>query len=208
LARAIDKDKVMHAHRKGENRIVLLDDVDVAVAVEQAVDGVRVPVPHIVRAANRKSAAQISQEIGGAVVQDVPYALARRMLPLWLFVPGFIRRLAWSRWLADPHRRKRLTGTTFVSSIGGFGRGTAFAIPQAQNYTLGLLVAGIVRKPGLVRSAGEERIEAREFVSLTLSIDHDIVEGAPAARFTSRLKKLVEGASVLGDSARGASGGP
>ena len=64
-----------------------------------------------------------------------------------------------------------------------------------------------MRKPGLVGSPGEERIEAREFVSLTLSIDHDIVEGAPAARFASRLKRLIEGASVLGESARGASGG-
>jgi pyruvate/2-oxoglutarate dehydrogenase complex dihydrolipoamide acyltransferase (E2) component len=207
LARAIDQEKVMHAHRKGKDRLVLFDDVDVAVAVEQTVDGVRVPVPHIVRAANRKSAAQISHEISTAAAQDVPYVFARRMLPLWLRVPGLIRRVVWSRWLADPHRRKRLTGTTFVSSVGGFGRGTAFGIPQAQNYTLGLLVAGIVRKPGLVGSAGEERIEPREFVSLTLSIDHDIVEGAPAARFAGRLKRLIEDASVLGESAGRASGG-
>jgi pyruvate/2-oxoglutarate dehydrogenase complex dihydrolipoamide acyltransferase (E2) component len=208
LARAIDEDKVMHGHRKGRDKLILYDDVDVAVAVERTVDGARVPVPYVIRAANRKSASQISREINDAAAKDVPYAFARRMLPLWLIVPRLIRRVVWSRYLADSHRRKRLTGTTFVSSVGGFGRGTAFGIPQAQNYTLGMTVAGIVRKPGLVGRSGEERIEAREFVSLTLSIDHDIVEGAPAARFTSRLKKLIEGASVLGESARGASDGP
>jgi pyruvate/2-oxoglutarate dehydrogenase complex dihydrolipoamide acyltransferase (E2) component len=36
------------------------------------------------------------------------------------------------------------------------------------------------------------RIEIREFLCLTLSFDHDIIDGAPAARFTSRLKALIE----------------
>ncbi len=125
-------------------------------------------------------------------------------------MPGLIRRVALSRWLADPRRRKRVTGTTFVSAVGMFGYGTAWGIPQAQNYTLGLTVGGIARKPGLVRTADGERIEPREFVSLTLSFDHDIVEGAPAARFTNRLKELIEGASVLLTPELGASqpGGP
>ncbi len=29
-------------------------------------------------------------------------------------------------------------------------------------------------------------------MSVTLSFDHDIIDGAPAARFIQRLKKLVE----------------
>jgi hypothetical protein len=178
--------------------------------VERTVEGAKIPVPHIVRAANRKSPVEISREIRDATATGVPYALARRMLPLWLRVPGVIRRFAWSRWLADPERRKRLTGTTFVSAVGMFGHGTAWGIPQAQNYTLGLTVGGIARKPGLVRTADGERIEPREFVSLTLSFDHDIVEGAPAARFTNRLKELLEDASILAGPAPGASpsGGP
>lgn len=197
LAQAIDQDKVMHGLRKGRDRLVLFDDVDVAVAVERDIDGARVPVPVIIRAANRKSVAGISREIGSASAGTVPHPLARRMLPLWLRVPSLLRRIAWRLWLADPHRQKRLTGTTFVSAVGGFGRGAAFAIPQAQNYTLGLTVAGIVRRPGLVGERSQERVEAREFVSLTLSIDHDIVEGAPAARFARRLTELIEGATVL-----------
>jgi hypothetical protein len=201
LARAIDEDRTMHAHRQGRNKLVLFDAVDVTVVVERPVDGAKVPVPLIVRAANRKTPAAISREISGAVEEAIPYAWARRMLPIWLRVPGIVRRLALSRWLADPHRRKRLTGTTFVSAVGMFGHGTAWGIPQAQNYTLGVTVGGIARKPGLVRTADGERIEPREFVSLTLSFDHDVVEGAPAARFTNRLKELLEGGSILGPSA-------
>lgn len=203
LARAIDEDKTMHAHRRGKRELVLFDDVDVAVVVERIVESTRIPVPHIVRAANRKSPIEISREIRDATVDAVPYAFARRMLPLWLRLPAVARRFAWSRWLADPLRRKRLTGTTFVSAVGMFGRGTAWGLPQAQNYTLGLTVGGVARKPGLARTAGGERIEPREFVMLTLSFDHDIVEGAPAARFTARLKDLIEGGAVLAEPAPG-----
>ena len=198
LARAIDEDKTLHAHRKGTRELVLFDDVDVTVAVERAVDGARIPMPHIVRAANRKTATEISREVRDAAAGEVPYAIARQMLPAWLVVPGFVRRFVWSRWLADPWRRKRLTGTTFVSAVGMFGQGTAWGIPQAQNYTLGLTVGGIARKPGVVKIDGDERIEPREFLSLTLSIDHAIVEGAPAARFANRLRELIEGAGTLG----------
>ncbi|MFN2167693.1 MAG: 2-oxo acid dehydrogenase subunit E2, partial [Anaerolineae bacterium] len=33
---------------------------------------------------------------------------------------------------------------------------------------------------------------AREFLSLTMSFDHDIVDGAPAARFARRFTELLE----------------
>ena len=197
LARAIDEDRSFHAHRSGARALVLFDDVDVTVVVERTVDRAKIPVPHIVRAANRKTAAEISVEIRDSGVGELPYAWARRLLPLWMLVPAIVRRAAWSRWLADPWRRKRLTGTTFVSAVGMFGRGTAWALPQAQNYTLGVTVGGIARKPGLVKVGETERIEPREYLSLTLSFDHDVVEGAPAARFTARLKELIEGAALI-----------
>jgi pyruvate/2-oxoglutarate dehydrogenase complex dihydrolipoamide acyltransferase (E2) component len=202
LARAIDEDKTLHAHRKGKRELVLFDAVDVTVVVERTVEGAKIPVPYIVRAANRKSPAEISREISGAVGGAVPYRQARRLLPLWFLVPGVIRRVILSRLLADPRRRKRLTGTTFVSAVGMFGHGTAWGIPQAQNYTLGLTVGGIARKPGLVKVDARERIEPREFLSLTLSIDHEIVEGAPAARFTNRLKELLEDGTILAEPVR------
>ena len=32
----------------------------------------------------------------------------------------------------------------------------------------------------------------RDYLSLTLSFNHDLVDGAPAARFTEELKELIE----------------
>ena len=36
------------------------------------------------------------------------------------------------------------------------------------------------------------RIESREYLGITISSGHDIVDEAPAARFTQRLKELIE----------------
>ena len=38
----------------------------------------------------------------------------------------------------------------------------------------------------------EGRIEPRERLSLTLVFDHDVIDGAPAARFARRLVELIE----------------
>jgi pyruvate/2-oxoglutarate dehydrogenase complex dihydrolipoamide acyltransferase (E2) component len=197
LARAIDEDRLMHAQRKGRRQLVLFDEVDVAVAVEHVVEGTRIPVPHVIRAANRKSPSEITRQISSAVGDDDPYGGLRRLLPAWLLVPGPIRRLLLGLWLVDPGRRKRLTGTTFVSAVGMFGAGTAWGIPMGQNYTVGVTVGSIALKPGVVRDAGGERIEPREFLSLTITFDHDIVDGGPAARFARRLTELLEGAEIL-----------
>ena len=74
----------------------------------------------------------------------------------------------------------------------------AVAIPhviRAANRSTALTVGSITRKPGFV--AG--RIEPREYLAITASIDHDIVDGAPAARFATHLRELIEGADLLQD---------
>jgi pyruvate/2-oxoglutarate dehydrogenase complex dihydrolipoamide acyltransferase (E2) component len=55
-------------------------------------------------------------------------------------------------------------------------------------HTLALTLGGIAEKPGVV----EGRIQVREYLSVTLSFDHDLVDGAPAARFTQRFVNLIE----------------
>jgi pyruvate/2-oxoglutarate dehydrogenase complex dihydrolipoamide acyltransferase (E2) component len=75
-----------------------------------------------------------------------------------------------------------------------FGTGGGWGIP-VPNHSLQLTLGGIAEKPGVV----DQRIEIRQYMSVTVSIDHDIIDGAPAARFIQRLKELVEGADGLGD---------
>jgi len=44
------------------------------------------------------------------------------------------------------------------------------------------------------------QIAIRDSLSLTISFDHEIIDGAPAARFTQRLKELIESGYGLFDS--------
>jgi pyruvate/2-oxoglutarate dehydrogenase complex dihydrolipoamide acyltransferase (E2) component len=53
---------------------------------------------------------------------------------------------------------------------------------------VGLTVGGLTQKPGVV----DGQIAIREYLDLTISFDHDIVDGAPAARFSQKLKGLIE----------------
>ncbi len=59
-----------------------------------------------------------------------------------------------------------------------------------------MTVGGIGEKPGIV----DGHIAIRDYLSLTISFDHAVINGAPAARFTERLKELIESAYGLFDS--------
>jgi hypothetical protein len=78
-------------------------------------------------------------------------------------------------------------GTVGVTAVGIFGSGSGWGLTPA-GYIIWLIVGGIARKPSVVGG----RIEPRETLHLTVGLDHDIVDGAPAARFTRRLVELIE----------------
>ena len=58
-----------------------------------------------------------------------------------------------------------------------------------------MTVGGIGQKPGVI----DGHIAIRDYLSLTISFDHEIIDGAPAARFAERLKELIESGSGLDD---------
>ena len=57
-----------------------------------------------------------------------------------------------------------------------------------------LTLGGISERP----VATDGRVEPREILCMTISLDHDTVDGAPAARFVSRLTELIESGHGLG----------
>ncbi|MFP5282959.1 MAG: 2-oxo acid dehydrogenase subunit E2, partial [Actinomycetes bacterium] len=59
--------------------------------------------------------------------------------------------------------------------------------------TLSITVGGITTKPRYLNG----NLEPRELLDVTISFDHEIVDGAPAARFARRLTELVEQAAGL-----------
>ncbi|WP_207587568.1 2-oxo acid dehydrogenase subunit E2 [Halomontanus rarus] len=186
LARALEDHPRVQAYRDWRGRLVQFDDVDVNVIVERQRDGEHVGVPHVIRGANRRSLESIHDEIRAA--QTAPADRRQtRVASLGLRLPGPVRRLLWRLPQVSPRHWKRIAGTVAITSVGMFGTGGGWGISPT-NYTLQLTVGGIDRKPGIV----DEEVEPREFLSLTVTFDHDVVDGAPAARFVQRLKELVE----------------
>ncbi len=88
----------------------------------------------------------------------------------------------------DPTIAVSMGGTVALTSVGMFGGGHSGWGITPTPHPLGLVVGGIAWKPAVV----DGRIEPREILNLTVSFDHDIVDGAPATRFVRRLVELIE----------------
>jgi pyruvate/2-oxoglutarate dehydrogenase complex dihydrolipoamide acyltransferase (E2) component len=68
-----------------------------------------------------------------------------------------------------------------------FGDLIGWGIPigvQPLMFSLG----AITKKPRVI----EDKIQIREVLHTTILFDHDIIDGAPAARFSAKLKELIE----------------
>ena len=190
---AIGKNKYLHAYRDFLGRLVLYDEVDIATLIEVENDGKKYPVGHIIRAANKKSYHEIHTEIRTAQRnsmddQGVQQLYAFRQLP------GFIRRLIFLFIGRSPQLKKKYSGTVSLTAVGMFGNGGGWGI-GLPSHTLGITVGGIARKPGIYK----DKIEHSEYLNVTLDFDHDIVDGAPAARFAQQFSELVESGNVLNE---------
>ena len=198
LAKAVDENKYMQAYRYGSNRLILFEEVDVNTQIERDMDDHKVVMPCIIRAANTKTLRGIHKEIRQAQAPEQGLArkfkTLRRFAFLLVALPAFVRGFYWRAVRKHPRFFKRGGGTVALTSIGMFGTGAGWGIPIA-GHTLMLTLGGIAEKPGVVKG----QIAIREYLSLTLSLDHDIIDGAPAARFTQRLKELIEGGFGLLD---------
>lgn len=195
LAQAVVHDRQVQALRQGR-KLVIFDDVDVTLMVEGEDGGRKVVVNHIVRQAHLKSVRQIHDEIRAA--QAGVKETVRRLSPLTFFLslPRFVRSRIFQLIRNRAALWAGLGGTVSITAVGMFGSGRAgWGLPISPA-PLMLTVGGIAQKPAVV----DGRIEPREILCLTISLDHDIVDGAPAARFISRLTELLEtGHELNGD---------
>lgn len=191
VAQAVAGDRVVQAYRRG-GQLILFHDVDVNTQIEVEQDGQRIVKSHIFRAADTKSVAQLSAEMRRAQAAADPEASKRyRASRALASLPGVVRALPWRLVAANPFVFRRYGGTVGMSAIGMFARG-GWGIPIAPP-TLMVTVGGITRKPRFV----EGILLDREFLALTLSFDHAVVDGAPAARFANRLTGLLESTAGL-----------
>jgi len=198
LAKAVDENKSVQAYRKGRNRLFIFEDVDVNTQIERELDGQKLAIPYTVRAANRKTFREIHNEIRAAQGQDVVQAAVGMGFKAFQFLPALLFRIGlwvlWWRGRTSPQVWTKYMGTVGITAVVMFGKGVGWGIPLA-GHNLYITLGGIGEKPGVV----DGQIAIREYLSMTISFDHSIVDGAPAARFTGRLKDLIESGYGLDD---------
>ena len=200
LARAVDEDKKVQAYLKSRKQFVIFEDVDVGLMVEHKDGEKRELMGHVVRAANRKTYREIHDEIRR--VQNEP-APANRGMPSWfrsaLLLPwplsNLFKALIVRAVRRDPTILVSMGGTVAITSVGMFGGGHSGWGLTPTGTSLGLVVGSMAWKPAVV----DGRIEPREILNITVLFDHDVVDGAPATRFTRRLIELIESGCGLED---------
>jgi pyruvate/2-oxoglutarate dehydrogenase complex dihydrolipoamide acyltransferase (E2) component len=202
IAVEMAKDGRINAARYGRAKNMVLDGVDMTILVEKTVDGEPVPLPLVIRDADRKPIAEIYGELedaksrGAASAGEGRYLLGagrrERLLELFYLLPQWLRVFLFGAVLKSPLRAREMMGSAAYTTVGNAGNAAGWILPRSV-HSVCVAVGSINRKPW-VRMG---KIEIRDIMHLTVLIDHDIIDGAPAARFMSRLVRAIEGAAGL-----------
>jgi len=200
---ALSEHPDLNVIRHGRRRIAHFDDVDVSVPVEMKTAEGHFPLQVVIRRAQDKTAEEIYEEIQdakeryrseGAMGKEDRWA--RRMMRLAVRLPHAVRVWLIRRMIADAKLVKRRSGTTLITSVGKFATIPGFVTPLSSGPRATTFAVGSVVDKPTVR---EDAIVIRSILALTVVFDHDLVDGAPAARFAARLKSLIENAQELVD---------
>ncbi|MBN2274798.1 MAG: 2-oxo acid dehydrogenase subunit E2 [Bacteroidales bacterium] len=172
-------------------RLILLDDVTVSVLVERELSGETVPEPFAIKQAQLKTFHQIQDELKEARKQPGNRLGNLGDLDWFRFIPGFLLR-TFVR-IADKNIKMAIRyGKIAVTAIGMFSKEPLWFIPHGSATVL-VTVGSIGSKA--VETDGN--LVCREHLCLTVSFDHDIVDGAPAARFMNQFIETLKSGKLL-----------
>ena len=200
IAVAISEHPDLNLVRHGK-RLVRFEDVDVSVPVEVRTPEGHAPREVVVRRAQYKSAAEIYAELEAARERHESSGelgeedrWARSIMRAFRWLPAFLRVGLIRHIMRSAFRVKAQAGTTLVTSVGKFAAVPGFSFTFSTGPRAAVFVVGsVVDKPWL----HEAQLVPRSVLSLSVMVDHDLVDGAPAARFVHRLQELIESANGL-----------
>lgn len=195
LGRAIAAHPEVHGLRDWLGRVVLFDEVDATVMIEVKVEDRHFALARVLKDTNRRGVRDLSEEIRSVQASGMSSLTSgmQKGSRWFLRMPGFVRRSIFRLLLRSPRFAKRHTGTVLLTSVGMFGDGPGFGFSAPGIHNLSIVIGGIgTRAPAVQSDFGP-----REVLCLTLSANHEIVDGAPLARFVHSLKKHIETADLL-----------
>jgi pyruvate/2-oxoglutarate dehydrogenase complex dihydrolipoamide acyltransferase (E2) component len=178
------------------NKVLVFEDVDISIVVEKEVNGARVPLPYVIRKADKKTLCQIQDEIEAAKAQTVAgegdYVLGDTYsgmgMKLFVRLPQWLRLILMRLLVLNhPQRVKDMMGTVMITTAGMVGHTRGWIMPFGM-HPLCLAFGSLNEQAAVYR--GE--IQKREILHLTVLIDHDVIDGVPAARFVDDLVKKLQ----------------
>lgn len=194
VARAAARHPEVHAYRDWLGRIVVHSYVDATTLIEVGAGGAVFPLAYLIRDADIRDVADITEEIRTVKKNPTGTVEGRRLTrlaPLGGRIPG----LAWIIYqiMSRSTRMRAISGTVAISSVGMFGGGPGHGIGFPTVLSLSVLVGGRTKRP----VADGDNVVVGEVLDLTVTFDHNIVDGAPAARFVADLREMLTTAEAL-----------
>ncbi len=134
-----------------------------------------------------KPITQIAAELREYAEKEIAEVFQLALEDRYANLPWLVRRVILYLALRQPWLRLKCLGATFgLSSLGHLGI-TAVTGPCVATSTFG--VGALEARPAVY----DGKIQIRPMLTLSLSFDHRVMDGAPAARFMRQVRVLLEG---------------
>lgn len=174
------------------NRLILLDDINISVMIEREIDGTKVPEPLGIKNTGEKTVKEIQDEIRNAQ-NDAGNKIGNLTGTTWIkYIPGFLLKTFVKLANRNIKMAKRY-GKVAVTAIGMYLNSSSWFIPHGTATVL--LTIGSISNELVQQENGQ--IESKEMLHVTASFDHEIIDGAPAARFMSRFEEILKSGDLL-----------
>lgn len=189
----IKKHETSSSYLIGKNRQIIFDDINISIVVEKTINGIKVPIPLIIEKAHEVSVESITKQITEAKnieFTDKEIVLHRKTNQLeniYYSLPKFLRRYFWKFLLKLPKLAFKKMGNVAFTSLGMIGKVNGWFIPLSI-HPICFGISSIIKKPTVFN----DKIEIREILKASILIDHDVIDGAPMARFINDLSRNIE----------------
>ncbi len=201
ISKAVKENPRLNSFRKGGRKIIVFDNIDISVMVEVTTkSGKHVPFNHVIRKVETKSVKDLTDEIRAVQTKKIEETeqLTRdssNFSGLIMLIPKKIRQFFIKKLLKNPFYVKKLIGTVGLTSLGMFAKNIhGWAIPFPDR-TCNVALGGMKRIGWEV----DGKLQTRDILCATFLVDHNLVDGAPIARFISRVAEVMGQAYGLED---------
>lgn len=198
ISDSINENKEAGGYLLNNRKLIVFNDINISTVVEKEVDGYKVPIPLVIEKTNEKSTEEITQEIDEAKKETInkkDIVLKKKSNAfenLYYYLPGFARRAIWQYLLKHPKTSYRKMGNVIVTSIGMMGKINGWFIPTSV-HPISFGIGSILKKPLVI----DDEIKIREVLHVTVLMDHNVIDGAPMARYIDTFTKNIENAKGL-----------